>query len=241
MDEVKFTKYARKGAYHWRMVERSVRNHNAFLSARYEMIRRLAGPLSGSLVLDMGCGDGVLSHILHGSGAELIGVDIEPDALVIAKRQFAQRSKQAGFASASAYALPFGDSTFDVVASSDVIEHVQQPERMLGEMKRVLKANGRIVISTPIRYTEHCLDPLHVHEYYPDEFQQLLERFFKDVTVNQSHPLAEKALYEKRSRLFGKRVHRVLANLSTLYFNANPFLSSNSSANTLMTATGTKK
>ena len=56
---------------------------------------------------------------------------------------------------ADAYRLPFGDEAFDVVLCAEVLEHMQEPARALAEMRRVLKAGGKLLLTTPFAYPIH--------------------------------------------------------------------------------------
>jgi demethylmenaquinone methyltransferase/2-methoxy-6-polyprenyl-1,4-benzoquinol methylase len=105
----------------------------------------------GSQGLDVGCGVGLYTLWLAeavGSGGGVVG--IEPSA----ERVEAARTLTAGVLSAprlqfregDATALPFGDATFDWVWCGDVLHHVAETARALGEFARVLRPGGRIVI-----------------------------------------------------------------------------------------------
>jgi SAM-dependent methyltransferase len=92
----------------------------------------------GALVLDLGCGAGLLS-LLKRKGATVIGVDISADCARLAVTN--------GYASAlagSLAALPFDAQTFDYVVSLDVMGHIGFSEKnaVLAEIKRVLRPNG---------------------------------------------------------------------------------------------------
>jgi 2-polyprenyl-3-methyl-5-hydroxy-6-metoxy-1,4-benzoquinol methylase len=98
-------------------------------------------------VLDVGCGEGVLSqqwaHRLH--PGRVVGVDLEDPEL-----QDEWRQRQAGnleFAAMRAEELAFADDEFDLVAATEVLEHVPDPERVLEEMGRV--ASGHLLVSVP--------------------------------------------------------------------------------------------
>jgi len=90
--------------------------------------------------LDVGCGS---SHILEGLHPDSIGLDVQ-----MSKLRYARRYERP-VANASAFALPFADGTFDQLLCSQVIEHLALNSQMFVEMRRVLKANGRLVIGTP--------------------------------------------------------------------------------------------
>lgn len=90
-------------------------------------------------VLDVGCGEGSRLHAMGGG----VGVDINRFAISQAKNNY----PKCQFSIASVENLPFKDKSFDLVYSAFVIEHVQNPERMLEEMIRV--SQKYIVILCP--------------------------------------------------------------------------------------------
>ena len=83
--------------------------------------------------------------------------------------------------------LGFPDNTFDLVTSFQVIEHVPEVEAFLNEIIRVLKSDGRALITTPNRLTSIGENPYHVQEYSPDEFRALFERRFAEVSILGCH------------------------------------------------------
>jgi len=81
--------------------------------------------------------------------------------------------------------LPFADGTFDAVTSFETLEHLDDRDRFLAELKApVLKPGGVCLLSTPnANYTEPIdgrRATFHVHEYTPDELDGALRRQFKD-------------------------------------------------------------
>ena len=51
--------------------------------------------------------------------------------------------------------LPFGDSEFDTIILSDVLEHIPVPEHLWKEMARILSRNGKIIMNVPFYYCLH--------------------------------------------------------------------------------------
>jgi SAM-dependent methyltransferase len=123
---------------------------------------------------------------------------------------------------ANGYDLPFADKVFDCVICSEVIEHVQRPERLLAEMQRVLTPTGRFVLTTPCRLHEHP-ERFHAHEFFPDELKALLLKAgFGDVAVQLSHPVAMSDLYALRWPMLLRRPFHHLFNLASV-LGVNPF------------------
>ena len=226
--EKKFSKYELRGSYHWKeMLSRDVRVFNAYHQAHYEWVLKIAGDLTGKKVLDIGCGDGVLVYLLAKAGAVVTGVDNEEHGLRFAEENLKARNEKGdlsyAFVNTSAYTLPFEANSFDLVVSSEVIEHVQEPERMVREATRVLKVGGKLILTTPYRVTEKPQDPNHVKEYFPSELEALLSPSLTDITVKSTHHMLWYSLYTYpgfTKRPYGKWFINALA----LYAGWNPFM-----------------
>jgi len=98
------------------------------------------------LVLDAGCGTGRATAALARRDADVVAVDIG-ERLVTHTRERCSCRPVVG----SVIALPFADATFDVVLSTEVIEHIPHPSQAVREFGRVLKRGGHLVLSTPNR------------------------------------------------------------------------------------------
>jgi SAM-dependent methyltransferase len=111
----------------------------AFVSDRErELSRRAFLPL-GQRVLDLGCAEGAtLVHTDAGPGA--IGLDVFEDKIAFAR----EKVPSVDFVRGSAYDLPFPDGRFDHVLVRDVIHHLDEPERAIREVGRVLAPGGRL-------------------------------------------------------------------------------------------------
>jgi 2-polyprenyl-3-methyl-5-hydroxy-6-metoxy-1,4-benzoquinol methylase len=102
-----------------------------------------------TLVVDMGCGNGTFISLFRDRGWELYGSDFSPTAIEIAKQHF----PGIGFSLADAQSLS-GEltsklGTFDVVISTEVIEHVYNPRGFLQTCNSLLKPGGTLVLTTP--------------------------------------------------------------------------------------------
>lgn len=101
----------------------------------------------GSKVLDIGCGDGRNISSIVSVAKEIIGVDVDPKAVRDAQQRLS------GFNNVkiilgSAFDLPFSEKEFDVaVLSMTLVNLAGQKSKALSEMKRVLKDNGKIIVS----------------------------------------------------------------------------------------------
>ncbi|HUI54470.1 MAG TPA: methyltransferase domain-containing protein [Bryobacteraceae bacterium] len=152
--------------------------------ARYTFAARLA---RGKRVLDAGCGAGYGSAELAQSAESVVGIDRAPEAIEFARAHYSLPNLQ--FEEASCTALPHADGIFDLVVAFEVIEHLENWRDFLLEARRVLTANGQLVISTPnkLYYTEsrgpHGCNPFHVHEFGFDEFRCELQSIFQHVSL----------------------------------------------------------
>lgn len=99
---------------------------------------------SGSRVLDIGCYDGTIAACFKKNNNRIFGIDISQEALKIAHSK--------GIPSSVAdinQSLPFKDNSFDVVCAAEVIEHALDISGFIKEIKRVLKKDGKLILSTP--------------------------------------------------------------------------------------------
>jgi SAM-dependent methyltransferase len=112
---------------------------------RLDMIAHAAGVRIGGLVLENGCGVGMYVEKLTSLGSNVIGLEYD-----------LERAIEAGINSdkiinAAGEFIPLPSSTFDLILSHEVIEHVQDDRAAICEMVRVLKPGGRAVIFCPNR------------------------------------------------------------------------------------------
>jgi len=227
MQELQFDKYQTKGAYHWREIEGGVRQLNAHTKGRYDAIIQALGKHgigADSLVVDLGCGDGALAgSIFRNLGSSVTGVDTSSLAIDLARTAFRTRALQGEFHEIQGYDTRLPSDHYHAVVCSDVIEHVREPDRMLLEIKRLLRPGGTAVLTTPIRFTETPLDPMHVQEWFTGEFNSLCMRHFGRLEeYRTSHPVFWYEAYTNRHPIYG-RAARLLINLGAM-LGRNPFL-----------------
>jgi len=115
-------------------------------SLEQALILRLAGPVTGWRILDVGCGDGWLIVELSSRGARAAGVDVSEQMISAARRHAEQRGEDVSFHMATADALPFAPASFDIVIAVTVLCFAEDAAPTVREMARVLKPSGRLVI-----------------------------------------------------------------------------------------------
>ena len=212
-----FTKYQKRGAYHWDAMSRHPWRHDAFTAARYAEVVEAAAPAAGERIADVGCGDGALSYLLWTAArGDVVGIEPEPVGRQLAVEQLAKHGAPVRIAAST---QELADGSQDVVVCAEVIEHVPDPVALLREIRRVLRPGGRAVISTPIRLTEHPLDPEHVQEFFPDEFRALVDAVLPVERQRRCCPVFAVELYYWRPLLFLRRgLFRVGMNVLSGWF-----------------------
>jgi SAM-dependent methyltransferase len=144
--------------------------------ARYRLAAQLA---HGKRVLDAASGEGYGTAMLAAAGAQsAVGVDVDEPTMVRARERYGLEFVQGDVA-----ALPFEDQSFDLIVSFETIEHVEQQERVIGELRRVLRADGHLIISTPNRDEYLMTSGFHTREFAPAQFLELLARHFEPALV----------------------------------------------------------
>ncbi len=117
---------------------------------RLDSVLKSLNARANESILDVGCGNARDIIPMLESGAQITGIDISQGMINEAQRDL----EEAGYQGVSmqvgdATHLPFPDNCFDKVLCSEVIEHIPDADKAVGEMFRVLKRGGRLVISTP--------------------------------------------------------------------------------------------
>lgn len=103
------------------------------------------GDLGGRLVLDAGCGGGLVARELAAAGAEVVGVDRSLGSLGVARRAVRGHFRPA---QGRLERLPFADGSFDAVVAADVLEHLPDLPAAVAELARVLAPGGSFVFDT---------------------------------------------------------------------------------------------
>ena len=143
----------------------------------YRLTRRLSVK-KGQRVLDIGCGNGNFLEYLAAKGAETYGCDLAPSSLGLAPGiRFFQ-----GTLEESHYPSNF----FDCVVVWHLLEHVDDPRRTLEEINRILKDDGRFLLSVPnlkglepriFKQASLLLDvPRHLYHFSPEPLEKLLRQ-----------------------------------------------------------------
>ncbi|MCF6290868.1 MAG: polysaccharide deacetylase family protein [Desulfobacterales bacterium] len=112
---------------------------------KHEGLRRLVRELAAdqnALTLDIGCKKGDLSAVLAKSQKHLVALDLE-------RHPAWQPAEKISFVHGNALFLPFRDASFDLIVAAECLQYIKPIEQVLAELHRVLKDNGRLIITFP--------------------------------------------------------------------------------------------
>ena len=125
----------------------SVSNETNLFNAHYARpeVLRLAGDVSGRRILDAGCGSGPLTSALTASGAVVSGFDSSAAMVDLARRRLGDHAdlRVADLAAP----LPYADDEFDDAVASLVLHYLEDWSGPLGELRRVLREGGRLIVA----------------------------------------------------------------------------------------------
>ncbi|MFA6358538.1 MAG: rhamnan synthesis F family protein [Candidatus Omnitrophota bacterium] len=153
----------------------------------YEHLHRYAFVsqyVKGKKVLDLASGEGYGSFLLSKSAESVTGIDIDLEAVKHASGVY--KKNNLTFLQGSITDVPIpGEKLFDVVVCFEAIEHIEQHEILLQEIKRLITDDGILIISTPNKQAYSDIpnyhNPFHVKEIYYQDFYDLLNEKFQHV------------------------------------------------------------
>jgi len=147
-------------------------------------------PHGDGMAVDLGCGSGYFTRIIRDRGWRVTGIDAEPSNCALAER-YAERVLCGDAANCLA---KLDQGSVDLVIALEIIEHLQEREAFLDAIRRVVKPQAHLLISTPNRYSPEGLygrywvekirrgkqwyawDETHAHIFSSSEFLALLRR-----------------------------------------------------------------
>ena len=175
---MKFTKYHKLGAYHWKMFDDVNTKYHRHAIRMKDWIKEKS-------CLDIGAGDGFITHYLG-----IKGVDNEIEAVRLAQE------KGADVILSDAYTLPFKDEEFESAFMGDVLEHMEFPKLALREMKRVI--SKYFYIASPIPEGK---DKFHYAEWDPGQLLELVEKEGFKLCEEMLVVLEDKRIYAKFKKI----------------------------------------
>ncbi len=151
-----------------------------YAASLHRVLRPWLSELTGSLVLDIGCGPGLAIERLFSTDMEIVGLDC---SFKMAQRALAL-SQQSGysrrFVVGSVEKIPFADETFDVVFCVNCLEFVEHRQMAFAEIARILRPSGLAVVVVLNRHsiwelTRRIRRPFSSHSYYRGRFFEMRE------------------------------------------------------------------
>ena len=148
--------------------------------SKARMISRMSGLPPKARILEVGCDHAVMLRMLEKAGHEMHGVDVNEDAVRLANHPRVRYG--------NADAIPHQGNTFDVCIASHVIEHLEEPHRLVIEAHRVLKPGGKLILIYPWELFRgmtiipdvifrgkpwRLLKEIHRHIFYPKNIQAM--------------------------------------------------------------------
>lgn len=135
------------------------------------------------VVLDIACGWGAGTAVLAEKCAKVIGMDIEQEYIKAARKRYLRKNVKYVIGDAMDIDMP--TNSVDVVVSVHTMEHLDDDEKFLSEVNKVLKKDGKFIIEVPLRlcrpfvYNSEPFMPDHVHEYESGQLTNLIRKYFK--------------------------------------------------------------
>ena len=134
----------------WTDFSKQAYDYTNLLPENKKMLNKIASLVGrNKKVLDAGCGTGNLIKLIAENN-ELIAMDLNKSMLSIAMKK-TKNFSNVSFKKGSVTELPFENDSFDVITSINVIYHLDEPEKVIKEARRVLKENGKLIISSPLK------------------------------------------------------------------------------------------
>jgi len=121
------------------------------IAVQQEFIFKRAKELSRQKmkIADIGCGPGYYCRLLSAMGHEVVGIDYSLNTLLLSKGR--NQDKSVRLSQADANYLPLKSGTFDLVLGMGILLSAEYPEKLMGELHRILKPNGKILITTLVQ------------------------------------------------------------------------------------------
>jgi 2-polyprenyl-3-methyl-5-hydroxy-6-metoxy-1,4-benzoquinol methylase len=135
----------------------------------------------GLMVLDVGCGDGVIGEPIAKMGNYVASVELPTIATM------AQRCGAPSVVAGDAEELAFASNSFDVVLASEVLEHLWEPQNFLDEAHRVLRSDGYLIVETP-EGKEGLYYDSHRHYFTVELLTQMFSSRFTICEVKRLKP-----------------------------------------------------
>ncbi|MCG8404738.1 MAG: class I SAM-dependent methyltransferase [Phycisphaerales bacterium] len=145
----------------------AVENHSFI--ARRQCVEKLLAPAlrPGASVLDMGCGTGVMAPFVLNAGLDYFGIDLSEEMVEHARKTAdlcAKQGQTVELSTGDVDAIQYPDAHFDCVIALGLLEYLDDVEAAVGELSRVTKIGGTIIVSVPSSF---CADAVTSRLFSP--------------------------------------------------------------------------
>ena len=167
--------------------------------------RFFLGYVKGKKALEVGFGEGYGTYYLSEAAREITGVDVSSSLVEHASEKYQRDNLY--FVKAAAEGLPFPDGSFEVVVSSQVLEHVKDYMKFLREVARVLAPGGVALVATPNRKMMiDGVNPYHFKEFSAKELEAALKKVFPESAVWGLYGSARYMALKEEEQSFAKKI-----------------------------------
>jgi ubiquinone/menaquinone biosynthesis C-methylase UbiE len=165
--------------YFYHVIEQRIRDRHAY---KYELLRDFSNGCQGKKLLEVGCGLGVELAWLGKFGFDVTGIDLAPAAVERAAGHLRRLNINGRTIVQNVEQMQFADESFDAIYSSGVLQHTPDIQRAIGEMIRVLRPGGKMLI---ILYHRHswfyCLQRLtHTNIEFDDRDAPIINAYTRN-------------------------------------------------------------
>ncbi|TDX53327.1 class I SAM-dependent methyltransferase [Orenia marismortui] len=172
------------GSFSWHTDAYTCKKYEADRVLLYDSLLKRLHSLNFNSILDVGCGKGSLLARINkfDQSITLAGLDSSADKIRVAKRRLGEKSD---LIICDSEILPWDEGSFDLVVCSEAFQRYTHPERVLSEMKRVIKPNGYLIVGdywkiTPLRQINNLFRAIlnnSLKIYSKTEISDLLEQY----------------------------------------------------------------
>lgn len=181
--------------------------------ARYRFVERF---VSGKRIADLGCGSGYGSHALSKVAERVTAMDLSEEAVAHARTHYGRDRDNLSYEVGDVTETPYEDGDFEAVVSFEVIEHLEDPEALMVEAKRLVGEDGVFIVSTPDKQTysndRNSVNLYHLREMYVPEFRELLEKHFEHVEIYRQGAVGGSMISRDGTELSGRSAMEVETN-----------------------------
>ena len=181
VDTVEIAKFAQH-ADQWWNTEGPLKTLHDINPARIEFIEKYIN-VKNLTILDVGCGGGILAESLTDKGGIVTGLDVEPEAIEVAKAHALHHQRNTQYVCQPIE--EFHEGCFDVITCMEMLEHVPDPYLVIEHCARLLKPNGYLFLSTINRTVKAYASVIVAAEYILRLLPRQTHDFDKFIKVSE--------------------------------------------------------